>query len=98
MGPIFLQKGCGEAGIFEEVFYLVSFAEFLPCIRGTRSADWLNRDSKRLINEKQPMLRCRRAEVREILNHVAEEKAADRRKQTGYDKHAREDRHQLPIG
>src|SRR6266567_649666 len=56
-------------------------------------ADWLVTDSKRLKNERTAETRQRRVEVREILKEVAAEDAAERRRRTGYDKHARDDRY-----
>ena len=60
-------------------------------------ADWLISDSKRLRNERATEERRRRAEAREILKEVAAEDAAERRRLTGYDKHAREDRYRYLV-
>jgi hypothetical protein len=60
-------------------------------------ADWLVADSNRLRNGRSAEERRRRAEVRAVLNRVADEDADERRRLTGYDKHGREDRYRYLV-
>ena len=56
-------------------------------------ADWLITDSRRLRNELVAEMRRRMAAGRQVLAEVAEEKAAERRRETGYDKHGKSERY-----
>ena len=56
-------------------------------------ADWLISDSRRLRNELAAETRLRMAAARQVLAGVAEENAAERRCQTGYDKHGKSERY-----
>ena len=60
-------------------------------------ADWLVSDSKRLLVAKAADARRRGAELKRILKEVAADKAAERMKQNGYEKHAREDRYRYLV-
>jgi len=60
-------------------------------------ADWLVSDSKRLLADKTAEVRRGRAELKRILKEVAAENAAERMKQNGYEKHAREDRYRYLV-
>jgi len=57
--------------------------------------DWLMADTKRLLALKAAEARKMNAERKETLREIAEIKSAERRKETGYDQHTREERYRF---
>lgn len=60
-------------------------------------ADWLVADSKRLLTQKSAEARRKNAELKRAQKELADNKAAERRVKTGYDKHARADRYRYLV-